>query len=53
MMIIALRRNIDKISGFPDMVLGDIYDKKWGGGEECLKLTLNNGIFQQLWPKTK
>ena len=31
MMIIALRRNIDKISGFPDMVLGDIYDKKWGG----------------------
>ena len=25
MMIIVIRRNIDKVSGFPDIVLGDIY----------------------------
>ena len=24
-MIIVIRRNIDKVSGFPDIVLGDIY----------------------------
>ena len=25
MMIIVIRRNIDKVSGFPDIILGDIY----------------------------
>ena len=25
MMIIVISRNIDKVSGFPDIVLGDIY----------------------------
>ena len=25
MMIIVIRRNTDKVSGFPDIVLGDIY----------------------------
>ena len=25
MMILVIRRNIDKVSGFPDIVLGDIY----------------------------
>ena len=24
MMIIVIRRNIDKVSGFPDIILGDI-----------------------------
>ena len=27
MIIIVIRENIDKISGFPDIVLGDIYYK--------------------------
>ena len=26
-MIIVIRRNIDKVSGFPDIVLGDIYNR--------------------------
>ena len=31
MMIIVISRNIDNVSDFPDIVLGDIY-YKWGGG---------------------
>ena len=39
-MKLVIRRNIDKVSSFPDIILGDIY-YKWGGEGGLLKIAFN------------
>ena len=45
MRIIVIRRNIDKVSGFPDIVLGDIYYKTFSLFSKLTKLNLRHKGF--------
>jgi len=45
MRIIVIRRNIDKVSGFPDIVLGDIYYKTFSMFSKLTKLNLRQKGF--------